>query len=125
MIFQGAGAASSLGTPCGRQFASDSSAEWAPVARSLKTFSAQGWKGTSFRSAARSRMYLRPGSQTPERFGLPSAVLGTGAERFGWPSAVRGMPGAFWLSHWAGAAPAARIRMMLFPAKVIWVLARG
>lgn len=31
--------------------------------------------------------------QMPERSGLPSGVLGTGAERFGFPSLVRGIPG--------------------------------
>src|SRR3989475_10748031 len=39
--------------------------------------------------------------QIPERSGLPSGVLGTGAERFGFPSRVRGIPGVGWRSHCA------------------------
>src|SRR5687767_1270538 len=35
--------------------------------------------------------------------GLPSAVLGAGAERCGLPSAVRGMPAVGWRSHCAAA----------------------
>src|ERR1700689_961206 len=84
-IFHGAGAASILGTPCGRQFASGSSFERDPVSRSANIALAQGWKGTSpgFKSAARSRTYLLAlGSQIPERSGCPSAVFGAGAERF-------------------------------------------
>src|SRR5439155_23982306 len=39
--------------------------------------------------------------QIPERSGLPSGVLGAGAERFGFPSRVRGIPGVGWRSHCA------------------------
>src|SRR5437016_7477450 len=39
--------------------------------------------------------------QIPERSGLPSGVLGAGAERFGFPSGVRGIPGVGWRSHCA------------------------
>jgi hypothetical protein len=40
-------------------------------------------------------------SQTPERSGLPSGVLGTGAVRFTLPSAVRGTPVSGRFAHWA------------------------
>src|SRR4029453_15194118 len=41
---------------------------------------------------------------TPVRSGLPSAVLGAGAETFGLPSAVRGVPGSGTWIHCACAA---------------------
>src|SRR5271170_107273 len=87
-IFQGAGAASILGTPCGRQFASGSSLEWEPSVRWSYRALAQGWKGTSpgFRSTAISRTYrLALGSQMPERSGWPSGLRGAGAERLAFP----------------------------------------
>src|SRR5271169_6479245 len=87
-IFQGAGAALILGTPCGRQFASGSSLECEPSVRWSYRVLAQGWKGTSpgFKSTAISRTYLLPlGSQMPERSGWPSGPLGAGAERLAFP----------------------------------------
>src|ERR1700685_2902156 len=87
-IFHGAGAASILGTPCGRQFASGSSLECEPSARWSNSALAHGWKGTSpgFRSTAMSRRkWLALGSQIPERSGWPSAARGAGAERLGLP----------------------------------------
>jgi len=47
--------------------------------------------------------------------GLPSGVLGGGAEIFGFPSAVRGIPGVLNWSHWAdrGSMPQSRARPKL------------
>src|SRR5579863_6622023 len=87
-IFQGAGAASILGTPCGRQLASGSSLEWEPSVRWSYRALAQGWKGTApgFRSTAISRTYrLALGSQMPERSGWPSRLRGAGAEGLTFP----------------------------------------
>ena len=39
--------------------------------------------------------------QTPERVGLPSAVLGVGASSFTFPSGVLGVPAEGYRSHWA------------------------
>jgi hypothetical protein len=39
-------------------------------------------------------------SHTPEKFGLPSAVLGVGAPRFGKPLGVLGTPAVGYFSHW-------------------------
>src|SRR5215468_5506449 len=41
--------------------------------------------------------------QSPDRSGLPSAVLGMGAARSAFPSAVRGMPGVLYFNHCADA----------------------
>src|SRR6516162_1049174 len=103
-IFHGAGAASILGTPWGRQLASGSSLEWEPSMRCSKSALAHVWNGTwpGWRSAARLRRYLLAlGSQTPERSGLPPANRGAGAERLGRPSPVRGMPESGTLVHCA------------------------
>ena len=47
-------------------------------------------------------------AQTPEKSGLPSGVLGGGAERFGFPSGVRGIPGSGYCSHLRGERNARR-----------------
>src|ERR1700722_8496324 len=102
--FHGAGAASILGTPWGRQFASGSSRECAPSTRESNSVLAHGWNGTSsgLRSAARFRTYFAPsGSQMPDRSGLPSVDLGAAAERSGWPLVVRGIPAWGILVHCA------------------------
>src|SRR5258705_13638328 len=62
--------------------------------------------GTSTPSAARFSRYLvlNPGAlQIPEKSGLPSRVLGAGADRSAFPFLVRGIPGAGWLIHCAAA----------------------
>src|SRR5713226_25989 len=95
MILYGLGVALIRGTPCGRQFALDSSLAWVRVPRSLKSASAAGRKGTSpgLRSAAMFTRYFGPlACQIPDKSGLPSGVLGAGTERFGLPSGSRGMP---------------------------------
>src|SRR5690348_2160482 len=103
MILNGTGAASILGTPCGRQLASGSSTALPPSLRWSQIALAAGRKGTSsLISTAVSRRYLVPsGSQTPERSGLPSASRGAGAVRFGLPSGVRGSPAVGTFSHCA------------------------
>src|SRR5579864_9565468 len=102
------------GTPGGMQRARGSSLcslSW----RCCESALAQGWKGASagLRSIARSikcdlyspyKLSCSWASQIPERSGLPSGVLGAGADRLGLPSAVRGVPGAGKFNHWAEAA---------------------
>src|ERR1700690_3334781 len=94
-IFQGAGAASILGTPCGRQLPSGSSLECEPSVGWSYSVLAHGLNRTSpgFRSAAISRRYLLAlGSQMPERSGWPSELRGAAAERLALPSEALGMP---------------------------------
>src|SRR5579863_5001009 len=70
--------------------------------RCLYAAAAQGWKGTSFRSAAMLIRYLSPGtSHIPDRSGLPSGNRGAFAERSTLPSLVRGAPGFLVFNHWA------------------------
>src|SRR5690242_9200378 len=110
-IFQGAGAPSIFGTPCGRQLASGSSFECEPSVRWSYSALAHGWNGTcsGFRSAAMLRTYLFSfGSQMPDRSGLPSRVRGAGAERFTFPSVVRGMPVVGSFVHWPHSGAASR-----------------
>src|ERR1700680_1942990 len=49
-------------------------------------------------------------SQIPEKSGLPSGVLGAGADRFGFPSLVRGMPEVGWFIHCAATGIATNAR---------------
>src|SRR5689334_12349438 len=104
-------------TPSGRQCASGLSLLFSAT-RWRWSSAAQGWNGRpSLKDAPRFQnwlvrteagmMSLFPGSglagagvpggrwycHTPDRSGLPSAVLGVGPERFGLPSAVLGTPG--------------------------------
>src|SRR5579859_6050234 len=60
----------------------------------------------------------------PVRSGLPSAVLGAGAERSAFPSFVRGVPGIFTLIHCADAILHRAVRPAMTPvaeaARLIW-----
>src|SRR5204862_321498 len=59
---------------------------------SLKTSSAQGWKGTWTPSAAIFCRYFPSATlHMPLKSGLPSRVFGTGAVRLGFPSGRRGV----------------------------------
>src|SRR5580700_2615408 len=90
-IFQGDVTASFSGYPEGRQKLLGSSLPSVST-RLLYSASAQGWNGTSFRSAATLIRYFRPGSiQMPERSGVPSASFGAAAARFGFPLGRRGI----------------------------------
>src|SRR5580704_5346468 len=105
MILNGTGVTLILGTPCGKQFASDSSPACTPVMRSLVSAAAQGCIGTSpgFRSAARFCKYFGPGAiQIPDRSAFPSGLRGAGAVRFGLPSLVRGIVLSGSFNHCAG-----------------------
>src|SRR5215475_2124738 len=94
-----AGTSIASGTPWGRH---------RPEGRSLLIVScrclynaaAAGWNGTSTPFQAIFSRYRASGFlQIPVRSGLPSDVLGTGAERLGLPSAVRGILGSGTLAH--------------------------
>src|SRR5580692_5887924 len=103
MIFHGEVTASFSGMPDGKQKLLGSSFPFVSM-RSLYAASAQGWNGTSLRSAAILIRYLSPGtSQIPPRSGLPSANRGAGAERSALPSFVRGIPGVRRCNHCARA----------------------
>src|SRR5580693_7490256 len=100
-IFHGDVTASFSGMPEGRQKLLGSSFP-AVSMRCLYTSAAQGWKGTSFRSAAMLIRYFRPGtSQTPPKSGVPSGNRGALAERSALPSFVRGTPALGTFSHCA------------------------
>src|SRR5262245_30238330 len=81
--------------------------------RSLYKVSAHGWKGMSsgLRSFAMFPTYPGAGCQSPDISGLPSVILGAGAERLGFPSTVRGILGVGKLYHCALASESAAIRV--------------
>src|ERR1700688_18202 len=105
-IFHGDVTASFSGIPEGRQKLLGSSFP-ALSMRFLYSASAQGWKGTSLRSAAMLIRYLSPGtSHIPDRSGLPSGSFGAGADSSALPSFVRGIPGIGCFGHCAEATAA-------------------
>src|SRR5713101_943003 len=66
---------------------------------------------------------LSSGAHIPEKSGLPSAVLGTGASRFGVPLVLRGAPAVGYFSHCANTGveiaqnSAAPARVMIEPER--------
>src|SRR5690242_7050431 len=55
----------------------------------------------------------------PERSGLPSGALGTGAVRLGLPSEVRGIPGVGWLIHCALATAANQLVARIISRRIL------
>ena len=104
MILKGVRSSARTGSPVGRQLALGSSFE-SVARRSLKIFFPSALNGTVspfFTACARSKT-ARDACQMPERSGLPSAVVGAGAERLGEPSGSRGIPGVLYPCHCAEA----------------------